>query len=358
MRLIGCDLHASQQSIAMLDRDTGVVVEKTLTHEGGVVRAFYASIPAPIVVGIEATGSMGWFLRLMEELAIECRVGHPTAIRKAETRRQKHDRRDAALLLQLLAEDRFPAIWMPSTEDRDLRSLLLHRHQWVRMRTRVQNALHAIVLAHGVRRGHTLWNREGQALHWKAHNEAPKAPMSERAIATDLRGEWYTKRDALEGIRETVAILNEKRPSWWAPRPEKVIEKAAYVVSASEDEWANEILNLDQLTVDGFRASALRSRAAGLGRTGLEKLASLKLIEECLMGLGWEEERAREVTSPFHELHYMRSRVKAHDAGSDATSIRKNVLKQHKTYVGHFGDLCGRCDDALETVAKALLPIG
>src|SRR6266516_177726 len=164
MRLIGCDLHASQQSIAMLDRDTGAVTEKTLRHEGETVRTFYASIPRPVVVGIEATGSMGWFLRLMEELAIECRVGHPTAIRKAETRRQKHDRRDAALLLRLLAEGRSPAIWMPSTEYRDLRSLLLHRHQWVRMRTRVQNALHAIVLAHGVRRGHTLWNLDGQAL--------------------------------------------------------------------------------------------------------------------------------------------------------------------------------------------------
>jgi transposase len=164
MRLIGCDLHASQQSIAMLDRDTGVVVEKTLRHEGETVRTFYASIPPPVVVGIEATGSMGWFLRLMEELTIECRVGHPAAIRKAETRRQKHDRRDAALLLRLLAENRFPTIWMPSTEYRDLRSLLLHRHQWVRMRTRVQNALHAIAIGHGVRRGHTLWNREGQIL--------------------------------------------------------------------------------------------------------------------------------------------------------------------------------------------------
>jgi len=59
MRLIGCDLHASHQSIAMLDRDTGVVVEKRLPHEGGAVREFYASIPRPIVVGIEATGSMG-----------------------------------------------------------------------------------------------------------------------------------------------------------------------------------------------------------------------------------------------------------------------------------------------------------
>jgi transposase len=164
MRLIGCDLHASQQSIAMLDRDTGAVFEKTLRHEGETVRTFYASIPPPVVVGIEATGTMGWFLRLMEELGIECRVGHPVAIRRAESRRQKHDRRDAALLLQLLAQDRFPTIWMPSTELRDLRALLLHRHQWVRMRTRVQNALHAIALAHGVRRGPTLGNRDGQAL--------------------------------------------------------------------------------------------------------------------------------------------------------------------------------------------------
>jgi len=61
------------------------------------------------------------------------------AIRKAESRRQKHDHRDAALLLQLLAEDRFLTIWMPSTALRDLRALLLHRHQWVRMRTRLQN---------------------------------------------------------------------------------------------------------------------------------------------------------------------------------------------------------------------------
>jgi len=85
MRLIGYDLHASQQSIAMLDRDTGVVVEKMLMHQGGTMREFYASIPPPVVVGSEAMGSMGWFLRLIEELAIECRVGHPTAIRKAET---------------------------------------------------------------------------------------------------------------------------------------------------------------------------------------------------------------------------------------------------------------------------------
>jgi transposase len=140
MRIIGCDLHARQQTIAMLDTDTGELIEKTLGHDGDEVRNFYSALRGPVLVGIEATGSMQWFLELMEELGIECRVGHPAKIRKAETRKQKHDRRDARLLLTLLAENRSPTIWMPSTEQRDLRTLLRHRHQWVRLRSRVQRA--------------------------------------------------------------------------------------------------------------------------------------------------------------------------------------------------------------------------
>ncbi len=162
MRIIGCDLHARQQTIAMLDTETGEVVEKILRHEAERVREFYAALPGPVRVGIEATGSMHWFLQLMEELGIDCQVGHPAKIRAAEPRKQKHDRRDAALQLKLLVENRFPSIWMPSTEQRDLRALLLHRHQWVRMRTRVQNALQAIALSHGLRRGSTLWSQAGQ----------------------------------------------------------------------------------------------------------------------------------------------------------------------------------------------------
>jgi len=76
-----------------------------------------------VVVGIEATGAMQWFLELLEELGIVCRVGHPAKIRAAETRKQKHDRRDARLMLDLLMRaDGFPEIWMPSSEQRDLRT--------------------------------------------------------------------------------------------------------------------------------------------------------------------------------------------------------------------------------------------
>ncbi len=180
MRIIGVDLHTRQQSVAMLDTDTGEVIEKTLQHEGDEVRKFYSGLPGPVLVGIEATGSMLWFLKLMEELKIECRVGHPAKIRAAEPRKQKHDRRDARLLLNLLAENRFPSIWMPSTEQRDLRTLLRHRHQFVRMRTRVQHTLQSMALANGLRRGTTLWSQAGQ----HALQALPLAPhASERRAA-------------------------------------------------------------------------------------------------------------------------------------------------------------------------------
>jgi len=81
------------------------------------------------------------FLNLMEELGIECLVGHPAEIRAAEPRKQKHSRRDADLLLSLLVEERFPAIWLPTKELLDLRALLRHRHQWVRLRVKIHNAL-------------------------------------------------------------------------------------------------------------------------------------------------------------------------------------------------------------------------
>jgi transposase len=99
MKIVGCDLHAGQQSIAMMDSETGELTEKVLKHEGNAVREFYGSLEGPVVVGIEATGAMQWFLELLEELGIQCRVGHPAKIRAAETRQQKYDRRDADVIL-------------------------------------------------------------------------------------------------------------------------------------------------------------------------------------------------------------------------------------------------------------------
>src|ERR1700745_3548360 len=107
-------------------------------------------------------------------------VGDPAKIRAAEPCKQKNDRRDAQLLLKLLVENRFPTIWMPSTEQRDLRALLRHRHQWGGLRFRYTHTLQSMALNHGLRRGHALWNQAGQHALWTL----PLAPhASERRAA-------------------------------------------------------------------------------------------------------------------------------------------------------------------------------
>lgn len=204
MRIIGCDLHTRQQTMAMLDTETGEVMEKTLKHEGDEVRRFYAALPRPVFVGMEATGSMYWFLRLMEELEIECLVGHPAKIREANSRKQKYDRGDAALLLKLLVENRFPTVWMPSPEQRDLRTLLLHRHQLVKMKGMAQNGLQAIALSHGLRRGASLWSQAGQ-------DQFESWPLA--TYAATRRGELQALRRKLETRIEDLEEKIEREAS-------------------------------------------------------------------------------------------------------------------------------------------------
>jgi transposase len=208
MKIIGVDLHARQQTIAMLDTDTGELVEKTLEHAGDEVRKFYSALAGPVLVGIEATGSMQWFLELLEELGIDCQVGHPAQIRKAETRKQKHDRRDARLLLRLLAENRFPTIWMPSSEQRDLRTLLRHRHQWVRMRSRLQHTLQSMALNQGLRLGHSLWSQAGQ----QALQALPLAAHAAQRRAA-LLSLYPRMQESIEELDEQVSEQVQQRPA-------------------------------------------------------------------------------------------------------------------------------------------------
>jgi len=85
-------------------------------------------------VGMEATGFARWFERLLAELGFELWIGDPAEIKTRRVKKQKTDRKDAELLLKLMREDRFPRIWIPSPENRDLRQLLWHRHRLVQMR--------------------------------------------------------------------------------------------------------------------------------------------------------------------------------------------------------------------------------
>jgi transposase len=112
---------------------------------------YYRSLRGTRVrIGMEATGSYGWFRRLLSELGHELVVGDATQIRASNPRRQKTDKRDAEHVLRLLVEDRFPAVWQPPAENEQLRQLLLHRSRLVRLRARVTNQLDGMAKNEGL----------------------------------------------------------------------------------------------------------------------------------------------------------------------------------------------------------------
>jgi transposase len=162
MAIIGCDWHTRYQVIAMLDTETGEMTTRQLEHENCEARRFYAELAEPSLIGIEATGYTQWFERLMAELGHELWVGDPAEIRARAVRRQKTDTRDAEPLLELLLTKRFPRVWVPTPEERDVRQLLKHRDKLVKMRTSVQNQLHFLAMSQGVCRKRKLWTERGR----------------------------------------------------------------------------------------------------------------------------------------------------------------------------------------------------
>ena len=183
MRILGCDFHPSWQQVAVLDSETGEVSERKLVNGDGEAERFYRTLPVPSLVGVEACGNSQWFIELLPQLGHEVWIGDAAQIRASYVRKQKTDKRDAAHILKLLMEGRFPRLWMPSAEQRDLRQLLIHRHKLVEIRTRVKNGLQHLMLNRGVQKKHKLWTEAGQ----KALRELPLEGWAGRRRA-DLLG--------------------------------------------------------------------------------------------------------------------------------------------------------------------------
>jgi transposase len=199
MIIIGCDYHPSFQQIAFVDTETGELQERRLQHREEAEK-FYRELAAQgmkVRVGMEASGHARWFERLLSELQFELWIGDAAEIRTKRVRKQKTDRQDAQLILQLMLEDRFPQIWVPSWENRDLRQLLWHRHRMVQARTRLMNQLQAVALNEGLRCRKRLWREAGRE-QLEAFRLAPWASQRRRDLL-----------ELLDRLDSTVAKLTQ-----------------------------------------------------------------------------------------------------------------------------------------------------
>jgi transposase len=207
MKIVGCDFHPAWQQVAVFDDETAEIEELKLSHEDGAAERFYRTLTAPALVGVEASGNSQWFLDLLQRLGHEVWLGNAAEIRASYVRKQKTDKRDAGHILKLLIEGRFPRLWTPSVEQRDLRQLLIHRHKLVEIRTRVKNGLQHLAMNRGLQKKRKLWSVRGRIEFEKLLLEGWAARRKE-----DLLGLLEQLSRQIGELDEAVATAAEQNP--------------------------------------------------------------------------------------------------------------------------------------------------
>jgi len=193
-----------------------------------------------------------------------------------------------------------------------------------------------------------------EQLYWKSFNEPPKGTISKRSIKTDFEGCWDTDYDPLNSLKAALREFSKQQVPWWELRSEKLLAQLHYPATTSGDEWANDLLLLDQLVVEGLQVGWLKEKALELGRTLDPKFASIKVTEECLLGLGFAQDEAEKTVTPLKTAHHLRTKVKGHSSGGEALRIKFETLKTYGTYRNHFQTLCKDCDQSMRRIGEAL----
>jgi hypothetical protein len=193
-----------------------------------------------------------------------------------------------------------------------------------------------------------------EQLYWQSFNEWPKGPISERAHRTDIEGDWYLAYDPLSSLKHTIRRLDSAPPPWWIVRGEALAASVLYPASDSPQEWGNEILQLDQLLVEGFSIKPLRAIAGSKGRKLEPTWGTLKLVQEILVGSGHTEPEAKDVMAPLQALHGLRTTLKGHAALDTRSAAETEARTKHGTFREHFKTLLADCDKSLAEILKAL----
>jgi transposase len=193
---IGVDFHARKQTISYLITEEGEIHELELDHEKDDVRGFYQQFSGQVIVGFEASGYAAWFEELLEELKCEVWVGHAAEIRRYAHRRQKNDRRDANLILELMLKKDFPRIHRYSHESRQVLQQLRYRQRLVKLRTIVLNSLLFLASSRGMNLKGRLKSQRGQARLRQLELPAPLAQQREELL--QLLGQLTEKIETAE----------------------------------------------------------------------------------------------------------------------------------------------------------------
>ncbi len=178
---VGIDVHRKRSQVAVIDQAGEVLANRNVPNGVKPILSVIGGLPAGTPAAFEAAFGWGWLVELLEDYGFDPHLVHPLQCKAIASARLKNDKVDAAILAQLLRAD-LPEAWIAPPATRQLRGLLRHRIQLVRLRTLLRNRIHAVLADHGHGRPGGCWSGPGRA--WLASLELPA--VSREVIEDDL----------------------------------------------------------------------------------------------------------------------------------------------------------------------------
>ena len=204
---VGIDVHRKRSQVAVIDQYGEVLANRNVPNGVEPVLGVIGGLPPGTPAAFEAAFGWGWLVELLEDYGFDPHLVHPLQCKAIASARLKNDKVDAAILAQLLRADLLPEAWIAPPPVRQLRALLRHRAQLVRLRTLLRNRIHAVLADHGHDRPAGCWSGPGR--DWLAALRLPA--VSREVIEDDL-----ALIDALQVSRSTGSTgrcTSGRRPS-------------------------------------------------------------------------------------------------------------------------------------------------
>jgi transposase len=168
---VGIDVHRKRSQVAVIDQGGEVLANRNVPNGVKPILSVIGGLPSGTPAAFEAAFGWGWLLEVLEGYGFEPHLVHPLQCKAIASARLKNDKAGAAILAQLLRADLLPEAWIAPAGVRQLRALLRHRAQLVRLRTLLRNRIHAILADHGHGRPAGCWSGPGR--QWLASLELP-----------------------------------------------------------------------------------------------------------------------------------------------------------------------------------------
>jgi transposase len=168
---VGIDVHRKRSQVAVIDQDGQVMANRNVPNGVQPILSVIGGLPSGTPAAFEAAFGWGWLVELLEGYGFEPHLVHPLQCKAIASARLKNDKVDAAILAQLLRADLLPEAWIAPPAVRQLRAMLRHRVQLVRLRTLLRNRIHAVLADHGHGRPEGCWSGPGR--EWLASLDLP-----------------------------------------------------------------------------------------------------------------------------------------------------------------------------------------